>query len=154
MQNITTWTLSLSLPAPPPSYPDLRLMLVCADFLQRTKCLTQCLKNLSQLRWLGLRPLVLMNHQTTSLALKGETKHSGLLCVVVPVIHYPFWHPILISVLLLCNQNIHIFILWSAIFFSFKHSIAFTQKCFAPYLDDHTSGQGHIWELFITLQLC
>lgn len=61
-------------------------MLTCADLLQKTKCLTKCLKNLSQLRWLALRPLIQLNRQTASLALKGETKHSRLLCVVLAVI--------------------------------------------------------------------
>lgn len=56
-------------------------MLMCADPLQKTKCLTNCLKNLSQLRWLALQPLVQMSHQTTSLAPKGETKRqSASLC--------------------------------------------------------------------------
>lgn len=61
-------------------------MLTCADLLQKTKCLTKCLKNLSQLRWLALRPLIQLNRQTASLALKRETKHSGPLCVVLAVI--------------------------------------------------------------------
>lgn len=82
--------LFLFLPSSPAFCLDLWLMLVCADLLQKTKCLTQCLKKLSQLRWLALRPLVQMNHQTTSLALKGET--SGLLCVVLPVISIPTSH--------------------------------------------------------------
>lgn len=58
---------------------------MCADLLQTAKYVAQCPKNLSQLRWLALRPLVQTNRQTTSLALKGETKRSRL-CVVVPVI--------------------------------------------------------------------
>lgn len=62
---------------------------MCADLLRKTKCLTQCLKNQSQLRWLALRPLVQMNHQTTSLALKGETKRSRLsLCRGASHLHF------------------------------------------------------------------
>lgn len=63
--------------------------LMCAEILQKTKSLTQCPKNVSQQMWLALRPLVQLNHQTTFLALKGETKHSGPLCVVLPVVSIP-----------------------------------------------------------------
>lgn len=99
-------------------------MLMCADLLQKTKCLTQCLKNLSQLRWLALRPLVQMNHQTTSLALKGET--SGLLCVVLPVIS------ILTSHLHSCVTSVCLIQSYFQIFFA----VVFAQKCFTHYLDD------------------
>lgn len=53
---------------------------MCADCLPKTmnRGVTQSLKNLSQLRWLAQRPLVQMNHQTTILALKGETEQAAL----------------------------------------------------------------------------
>lgn len=74
-KNVTMRTVSLSTCLS-------SLMLMCADLLQTTKCLTQCLKNQSHLRWLALRPLVQTNRQTTSLALKGwdQTQWVSLCC--------------------------------------------------------------------------
>lgn len=76
-KNVTTRTVSLLLPALPPC-----LFVptpTCADPLQKTKCLTNCLINLTQLRWLALQPLVQTSQQTTSLAPKGwDRKAVGL----------------------------------------------------------------------------
>lgn len=70
------------------SRPDLRLMLTCAGFLLKAKCLTRCLNALSQLRRLALRPLVQTNHRRTVLALKGESERRGAaLCRVTSHLH-------------------------------------------------------------------
>lgn len=104
------------------SRPDIWLMFMCADFLQKTKGLTQCLKILSQLRWLALRPLVQMNHQTTILALKGwDQTQWAALCRVSSHLHphpcvtpqYRLFNPIILILWLMFSflKALHLSIL-------------------------------------------